>query len=848
MYRILLILLFIGLTLPFIASAFLSGPIVECGRKDQNPCTLCDIFVMAKNIIKFLMDLIIVIAPIFVVIGGIIILTAGIKPDQVALGKKIITSALVGIVIALLAWVVLGTLFNVLAKPAGEDGMPWAWNKIECSVDDTSSNYKSNYELLNDVDSNGKISSGDILQYSFIYTNTYSGNLSNLSIIIDYDQTHIFSINEISNNGINNGDKITWDIGNLNINQSITVSYEFTLAKDFSDLSNNSKSNTFAKFWSKLYGPIIKQVLAGQNQVVSLQNTIIITSDQLGTEIINDPIEVIVSTILGLTELKDIPNNPVYFVGYYEEPDDDSSKWPSYDWYFNQVANNGGNIVRLSFYNSHNPFYSISPWENNNCSQPNNDFYTSWLEPIINKANSKGIYVILTLYNLNDDWPCNNKTQANRQKTYDKIINYLSLPRNKVIIEINWEQKIISNSWLQDQAKYFEDRKISTIITNWRFDDHNGAGNNVSTYAGRHRDWNRATSLEYFDSGKPTIWTERFFALKDFREIMTPFEARQNIYRDALTARQPILFYYIRWSKPDEPNLPSVYLQEAGHAVKLAKKIPWKAMIPQERYSNAVGNKGYWAIKDKEAVLGWVNNESQVTIDITGWSGNYNYWWFNPRNGMFNYINAVSGTPINNTFTVSTPNSSEDWVFVLKGTAIAPTHKKCVGTSCQNVSGEGADQCTINADCAVLPKPLSFTWNCDNKFATDCYYLDRCIEDVLWMSDDEPAYDEYIYTFDSFDSTGAHSCQVRITTGAFRYEASRYQDNEKVDVYINNTYIGTTDDLYCNTGDGLDCRSCEHVITILNKENINIFANNNELKLVGHDSHGLIKLEVNCNK
>ena len=130
MYKILLILLFIGLTLPIIASAFLSGPIVECGRRGQAPCTLCDIFVMAKNIIKFLMDLIIVIAPIFVVIGGIIILTGGIKPDQVALGKKIITSALVGIVIALLSWVVLGTVFNTLAKSAGGDGMPWAWNKI----------------------------------------------------------------------------------------------------------------------------------------------------------------------------------------------------------------------------------------------------------------------------------------------------------------------------------------------------------------------------------------------------------------------------------------------------------------------------------------------------------------------------------------------------------------------------------------------------------------------------------------------------------------------------------------------------------------------------------------------
>jgi len=133
MYKILLILLFIGLTLPMVASAFLSGPIVECGTKEANrDCTLCDIFVMVKNIIKFLMDLIIVIAPVFVVIGGIIILTGGIKPDQIALGKKIITSALVGIVIALLSWVILGTLFNVLAKPAGEGGMPWAWNKIEC--------------------------------------------------------------------------------------------------------------------------------------------------------------------------------------------------------------------------------------------------------------------------------------------------------------------------------------------------------------------------------------------------------------------------------------------------------------------------------------------------------------------------------------------------------------------------------------------------------------------------------------------------------------------------------------------------------------------------------------------
>ncbi|MBU3922701.1 pilin [Patescibacteria group bacterium] len=131
MYKIILFILIFALFLPLSASAFLDGPIVHCGtRKSGIECTLCDIFIMLKNIIEFLMELIIVIAPIFVLAGGVMILTAGVKPDQVATGKKMITSALVGIVIALASWIVLGTLFNFLADPTK---LPWAWNEVECS-------------------------------------------------------------------------------------------------------------------------------------------------------------------------------------------------------------------------------------------------------------------------------------------------------------------------------------------------------------------------------------------------------------------------------------------------------------------------------------------------------------------------------------------------------------------------------------------------------------------------------------------------------------------------------------------------------------------------------------------
>ena len=123
------ILLIVFLIFPFRVLAqergFLGGPIVPC----EEDCTLCDFFVLARNVISLLFELVLVIAPVFILIGGIFILTSGGLPNRVGLGKSIITYTIIGLIIALISWTVLNMVFNTLI---GEEGIPWPWHQPQC--------------------------------------------------------------------------------------------------------------------------------------------------------------------------------------------------------------------------------------------------------------------------------------------------------------------------------------------------------------------------------------------------------------------------------------------------------------------------------------------------------------------------------------------------------------------------------------------------------------------------------------------------------------------------------------------------------------------------------------------
>jgi len=159
MFKLIPFLIIIILLIPFSVQAdfnpinALKGPIVPCGigclkwegdrcvqakegmtLERAQSCTLCHFFVMAKNIIEFILALIMFLVPVFVAAGGIIILTSSGKPDQVGWGKKMITYALIGLVIAFGAWTIIGTVLNTLIGGENIPVIPWAWYEFRCSV------------------------------------------------------------------------------------------------------------------------------------------------------------------------------------------------------------------------------------------------------------------------------------------------------------------------------------------------------------------------------------------------------------------------------------------------------------------------------------------------------------------------------------------------------------------------------------------------------------------------------------------------------------------------------------------------------------------------------------------
>jgi len=136
--KFLIFLILLGLSVPLFVSAqgILSGPIVPCGREGQDPCTLCDIFKMAQKIISFIGAGIFAIAIIFIAVGGVIILASSGSPEKMGQGRAMITNAIIGIIVALLSWVIINEVLIAVAGSVSGQGQirffNWPWNEIRC--------------------------------------------------------------------------------------------------------------------------------------------------------------------------------------------------------------------------------------------------------------------------------------------------------------------------------------------------------------------------------------------------------------------------------------------------------------------------------------------------------------------------------------------------------------------------------------------------------------------------------------------------------------------------------------------------------------------------------------------
>ena len=151
------------LAIPVLASAasfpyWGKGGLVSCtggttsGTTNNLPtCTsLCDLFKTGQNIIYFMMTLaVLAIAPIMIVIGGIMMLISAGSETQVSSGRKMVTGAVIGIAIALGAFIIVNTFFVGIAIITG--GTPRSWFDIKCTAPPNQSQPASQSQPLPDV-------------------------------------------------------------------------------------------------------------------------------------------------------------------------------------------------------------------------------------------------------------------------------------------------------------------------------------------------------------------------------------------------------------------------------------------------------------------------------------------------------------------------------------------------------------------------------------------------------------------------------------------------------------------------------------------------------------------------
>lgn len=97
------------------------GPIVPECTGGINACTICDLFKLAQNILNFLWSISVFVAILMLAYGGFLFLLPYVGGSQgmADRGKKAITNALVGILIAFFAWLGIDTIIKIIGDRGG---------------------------------------------------------------------------------------------------------------------------------------------------------------------------------------------------------------------------------------------------------------------------------------------------------------------------------------------------------------------------------------------------------------------------------------------------------------------------------------------------------------------------------------------------------------------------------------------------------------------------------------------------------------------------------------------------------------------------------------------------------
>ena len=112
MEKVLIILVLLGIILPFTVSA---NEIISI----ENPLTATSFESVVDNIIDFVFNIAIVVAPLMIVVGGFLFVTASGNVQQVARARNLIIWTAIGFLIVLLSKGILAIINQLLGVRGG---------------------------------------------------------------------------------------------------------------------------------------------------------------------------------------------------------------------------------------------------------------------------------------------------------------------------------------------------------------------------------------------------------------------------------------------------------------------------------------------------------------------------------------------------------------------------------------------------------------------------------------------------------------------------------------------------------------------------------------------------------
>ncbi len=110
------------------------GPIVPSDI-DATTATFCTFFETIRHAMYLGLTLVLfIVLPITIMYGGALVLTSAGNAERVGQGKSAVTGALVGIAIALCAYLIVNTFFTALGIALPKGGK---WDSVDCNFEKT---------------------------------------------------------------------------------------------------------------------------------------------------------------------------------------------------------------------------------------------------------------------------------------------------------------------------------------------------------------------------------------------------------------------------------------------------------------------------------------------------------------------------------------------------------------------------------------------------------------------------------------------------------------------------------------------------------------------------------------